>query len=913
METPTIAARARPVIGPGVLAAVPRLGSIVPRLHPGKLATPPLSADLLPRRALVQSWVDSRVPLVALEAPAGYGKTTLMGQIAQAARDAGVAVAWLALDERDNDFSRCFVYLRAALQRAGVIAGDAASALDPEPAFSRLRAEAVDLIETVGASEQPFLLCVDGFEHVRAADVAWLFAELGQSLLPGQRMALSGRALQALPMASWEVQGRVMRLGPERMTFDEADSRRFLFGGERLGTLPMAAQQQLLDKARGWPAALRLLALPDGGPSHDRMQHLAGRWEAVSAYLAENVFTRLPMALRAFLLDISVLDTLYGALCDAITEHEGSDALLAELHRQSLFITRLDTQPPCYQLHSLFRDFLEAELRRGDAGRPAMLHRRAAVFFSRSARHADAVQHARRSGDEDLLVELIELAALRHVELGQLDTVAAWLDLLPRHVVTLRPGLQRARAYAMTALHRYDEALDAMNRLRDALQVGGRVLDAETQVQRLLMHEWMDRHDLSAAEAGAVCAEVGPDNPLAFAVAHNIMACVSLRMADQPAAERHLATARTVYGATGLDSWPGAYSQCFEGALAAVRGDLRHGMLRFQAGLASASLPNQAVPAAFLADALYQRGETARAGALAEQHLQLNRLVGPPDFVILCYRTAARVNALHGDADRADALLSELGDIGDLRGLPRLKASAWLEKSRLAFWRGDHAAGTRCLALGAAGRLWQSHAGARCYAQELDDADIAQARAALVSGDFEGAARRLEALLATADAEGRRLRALRLRCLLAQAWEGQRRHGEAVALLRETLHVVADQSLVRLVADEPWGLRSLLAEAVERMPPDPGGVLERLKAAVAQDTAGLGPRAARSSAPDLLTPKERSVVRLLAHGKSNKEVARLLSITDNTVESHLRNIFRKLEVRNRTQAVTRAGELGQLP
>jgi len=896
-------------------AAAPAPGSIVPRLYPGKLVVPQLPGDLLPRSALVRAWLDSGVPVITLEAPAGYGKTTLMGQIATAAHGAGITVAWLALDERDNDFSRCFVYLRAALQRAGLIPGDAAAALDPETAFSRLRAEAVDLVETVGASERAFLLCVDGFEHVRAADVAWLFTELGQNLLPGQRLALSGRSLRALPMASWEVQGRVMRLGTEQLTFDEADSRRFLFAREGLDQLPATAQEQLLNKARGWPAALRLLtlALPDGGPSLDWMRHLAGRWDAVSAYLAENVLTRLPAALRTFLLETSVLDTLYGAVCDAVTEREGSDALLAELHRQSVFITRLDTQPPCYQLHSLFRGLLDSELRRIDAGRPAVLHRRAAVFFSSSARYADAVEHARRSGDEDLLVELIELAALRHVELGQLDTVAAWLDLLPRQVVCRRAGLQRARAYAMTALHRYDEALDAMNRLRDAVQAGGRVLDAETQVQRLLMYEWMDRPDLSETEAAAACAEVGPDNPLAFAVAHNIMAYLSLRLADQAAAERHLATARTVYGATGLDSWPGAYSQCFEGTLAAVRGDLRHGMLRFQGGLASASLPNQAVPAAFLADALYQRGEIAHAGALAEEHLQLNRLVGPPPFVILCYRTAARVNALHGDVDRADALLTELGDIGDLRGLPRLKASAWLEKSRLAFWRGDHAAASRYLALGTAGRLWQSQAGGRCYAQELDDPAIAQARAALVSGDFEAAARRLEGLLATADAEGRRLRATRLRCLLAQAWEGQRRHGAAVTLLREALQVAVEQSLVRLVADEPWGLRSLLTEAVERMPPDPGGVLERLKAAVAQDAAGLGQRATPPSGPDLLTPKERAIVRLLADGRSNKEVARLLSITDNTVETHLRRIFRKLEVRNRTQAVTRAGELGQLP
>jgi len=257
-------------------------------------------------------------------------------------------------------------------------------------------------------------------------------------------------------------------------------------------------------------------------------------------------------------------------------------------------------------------------------------------------------------------------------------------------------------------------------------------------------------------------------------------------------------------------------------------------------------------------------------------------------------------------------LLTEMGDIGDMRNVPRLKASAWLEKSRLALLSGDLESAARYLTLGSSTKIWGPHNGGRFYAQELDDAEIALARSDLVLGNYESSIRRSEQLLGVAESGGRRLRKIRLQCLLAQAYSRVRRRAGALALLEEALQAGSACELVHIFADEPWFLADLLEELASR----PNGLspeyLQRVRTATDLVAQRMGELVATKAKVELLTLKETAIIRLVADGKANKEVARLLAITDNTVETHLRRIFQKLETRNRTQAVSRARELGVL-
>lgn len=900
-----------------VVAAQPaaRARGLVPRLYPGKTSPPHLPQDAVQRRTLVELFMASPAPALVLEAPAGFGKTTTMLQIVQAMQARGHAVVWLTVDDRDNDFSRFFVYLRAAIYRAGLLR--AADGLDIQDrngtAFSNLRAQAFELLDVMEGADQPFVIFVDGFEKIQSPDVVWLVSELMQCLNPRQRIVVGGRTLRHLPLASLEVRGKLMRVDAELLRFSEDESADFL---RRQDTLSLSVQQVhlLYGHTEGWPAAVRLvtLALPHFDDSSKWIEGLSSRYDSISSYLVENVLSHLPAHLCQFMLRTSVLENLYGHLCDAVLEMSHSEGVLTEIHRQNLFLSLVDTNPACYEFHSLFRSCLEAELRRTQPELLPGLHRRAAVFYSSSGRYADAMTHALKSNDTELAFGIIELCALRFVELGQLETVAGWIDALPAAAVKQRLSIQRARAYAMTALHRYDEALDALTTLRKAASERGEELDVEATLQLTLMYEWMDRHDLSATEVARIAENVQPNNQLAFGVARNMVAYLSILVGDYERAQQALTTAKQAYGKHGMGNWPSTYTVCFEGMMEMVLGNARAALQRFELALANACSTGQSVPSAFLGDALYNRGDLDRAGSLAEEHLRLNRQIAPPDILILSYRTAARVGFLNGNLDLAENLLTEMGDIGDMRNVPRLKASAWLEKSRLALLSGDVESACRYLTLGSNPRIWGPHNGGQFYAQELDDAEIATARNDLVLGNYESSIRRLEGLLQVAEAGGRRLRKIRLQCLLAQAYARVRRRGSALAMLEDALHAGSGCELIYIFADEPWFLVDLLDEVASRSTGLNPDYLEHVRSATKLVAQRIGELARTKAKNELLTLKETAIIRLVADGKSNKEIARLLAITDNTVETHLRRIFQKLETRNRMQAVARARELGVL-
>jgi len=403
---------------------------------------------------------------------------------------------------------------------------------------------------------------------------------------------------------------------------------------------------------------------------------------------------------------------------------------------------------------------------------------------------------------------------------------------------------------------------------------------------------------------------VDPRNHLAYAVSRNMIAFLATIAGDFGRAQQAIADVKAAYEETDAGSWPSTYTLCFEGCLEMIHGNVRAAVRRFETALASATISGQSVPSAYLADALYSKGDLDRAGSLAEEYLRLNRHIAPPDIVILSYRAAARVNFLKGNLDHAESLLTELGDTGDVRCVPRMKAVAWLEKSRLALLCGDASGANRYLQLASNPRIWAMHEGTQLYSQEIDAPDLAVLRMAIVLGDPESAIARLEREVTATQQSGRRWRMLRLQTLLAQAYWRTRKRRQASAILDEALLAGANAGLVYVFADEPWCLVEMLIDAAQRNTRIDPGYLARVSEATQLVARRTGELIVARSNDVLLTLKETAIIRLVADGKANKEIARILNISDNTVETHLRRIFQKLDTRNRTQAVSKAREHG---
>lgn len=879
-----------------------------PRLIPGKLAAPLQSGDAIRRERLVAAVLDAPQALVAVVAPAGFGKTTLLAQLHEACAAAGHPLAWLTLDARDNDPRRFVTYLRAVISRFTVVPEAVTIAPGPGHYFG-LGAEAASLLDALAAAG-PCTLFLDEVEKVDAPEVLRLLQELFDAVQDGQRLVIGARSLNSFALSAQRLRGRLLHIEAQKLRFDADETRSFFatYPGRALETGEIA---QVHARTEGWPAAIRLVALALSGQRDPArwLAALSGRTESIATYLAENVLYGLPPDAARFLVYSSVLEPLNGELCDAVLGRDDGAALLAGFARGNLFLTPFaaDTTPS-FRFHALFRDFLQAELARLDPEAIPGLHRRAAAWYRTRRRYAPAVEHALAAGDATLAAGIMAECALDFVAIGQVETVAGWLDALSPATIAAQPELQRPRAYAMIALHRYAEAEDALVHCRRGA-CGGSAL--EVTILLALMHEFADRHDLARAEIAEYTPLIDSRKDMLNGIARNIMAYHAISRGAFGEAALLLAAAKSAPQGHP-DGWADTYAACFEGLIDLAQADPRSALARADAAAARAGGVGAAIAAVYRAQALYELDDDVGAWSLLEEQLSLIRAATDLDTAIICYRTAARAAFLAGSETHVELLLTELAELGDARGAPRPRAAAWLEKSRFALLRGDPEAARRHLDLGANPRLWSVHAGFELTAHDPEQPEVASLRLDLAAGAAERAIAPLRALVERAERGGRRLRRLFLQNLLAQAYDAAGQRPLALRTLEQALAAAAPCGVLRVFADEPWSLAGLLEEIAARPGRIDSAFLRRLGGAVAKlDRRRVALAASRASRA-LLSPRETAILRLVADGRTNKEIARLLGVTDNTVETHLRRVNQKLETHTRIQAIARAREIGLL-
>ncbi len=889
---------------------------VAPRLIIGKITPPPQTEDAISRQRLVDEILTAGQRVVLIVAPPGFGKSMLMAQLHELLAARGEATAWLNLDQRDNDLGRFLSYLNAVALRLVPIQQLPSGARGTGPGqYFGLRAEATALIDALACSTRPFSLFIDDVEKIDAPEVIQLLQNLIDNLQDGQRLIIGARGVQLLSTRSLEIRGQLFRVDAERLRFDLQETTQFVHKQHGF-TLVQGDVSTVLERTHGWAAALRLVALSLNGRQDctEWLSTLSGSTRSIAEYLAENVLQRLPEHACQFLIYSSVLDQLNGELCDSILERNDSEELLTQFERTNLFLSRITPLRPeqkAYRFHSLFRDFLLQELQRLDPRAIPELNRRAARWYAAHQRSLPAVDHALLAGDPALAADLMDGCAMGFIEVAQMETVAHWVDNLPAEIAASRLNLQRARAYAMISLHRYAEAEDALRNCRLAATANGTEVPLEVSIQEALLHEFTDRHDLTAVEISQFADHLEHDESMLSGIARNIMAYHHIAHSHFDKAREALACAKLGSEKQRTSAWSSTYTRCFEGLIDLIHGNAREALARFDVAKNRAKGAAVGVAATFMAQVLYEFDDRLGAESLLNEHLRLIRDAADVDTVIIAYRSAARIAFLRGDSARVESLLSELGDLGDARGVTRPKAAAWLEKARFSLLRGDGESARRYLELGSDPRIWAAHEGFHLFAQELEDPLTATARLNIVLGKAEQAIAPLQHAIREAEAGGRRLRRTHLQNLLGQALiaNGQRQPG--LRLLETTLGIAARNGLVRLIADEPWALPDAVSELCRKLPSTPD-YLERIIQAftpLIQRTDNLG---AIAPAANLLSPREAGIIRLVADGRANKEIARLLDISENTVESHLRRINQKLETHNRTQAISKARELGLL-
>ena len=902
----------------------------LPRALPGFVARPRLAAQL--DDGLVRG-------LLLVCAPAGFGKTSLL---ADWARAGGRPVAWLSLDQGDNDPARFWRHVVAALGRVqSAVAERVVPLLGPPapPSFEGVVSALInELAVQPGGGE--LVLVLDDYHLIDAPPVHASLAFLVEHLPPALRLVLASRADPPLPLARLRASGQLGELRERELRFTAEEAAALL--RRAVGPdLPEAAVAALAARTEGWAAGLQLagLSLRERSDVAGFVASFSGSHRFVLDYLAEEVLERQPGEVRAFLLETSVLERLSGELCDAVTGRTDSQRLLEQLERANLFLVPLDEVRGWWRYHQLFAELLRARLQQQQPERVTGLHRNAAAWSDGHGLADDAVRHALAAGDASWAARLIEQHADALIYLrGEGPTVQRWLAALPAELVGSRPRLlltQAASALLSGRVEVIEGLLDAAERASTAageepfepsVGRGASMLanvPAAIALDRAYLAQLRGDAEGTAAFASRALAELGEGEWMLNAITQGILAVAQWLGGRLEEAERVLWSAIGQWRPTGQPILTAARCQDL-GQVQRAQGRLDAALDAYQQALEITAPPGRpALPAAGaayvgMAEVAYQRNELDTALRHVTKGIPLCRqfVYTPPLATGLA--TLAWIRQAQGDPGGAMEAIGQAERVVSGPEVASLINPVPAQRARLWLTQGDAAAAAR----------WTQERSLSpddevSYQREPEY--LVLARVLLAQERPGQALGLLERLHALAAAQQRMGSLIEIQALRALALAGVGEEAGAIAILAETLTLAWPQGYVRVFADEGAPMGALLGRLVAaqrteatvavRVPLD---YLGRLVRAFQPATAATGPRAGSGTTavvPGLVEPlseRELEVLRLLAAGRSNQQIAEELVVALNTVKKHVAHILAKLGAANRTEATARARELGLL-
>jgi LuxR family transcriptional regulator, maltose regulon positive regulatory protein len=858
-----------------------------------KLFVPSPRPDLVPRSRLVER-LDSGIAgtLTLVSAPAGFGKTTAVAQWV-ALRSAVQPVAWVQLDEGDNDPVRFWDYVIAALQKSRPGVGQTGSTMlhsaQPYPLESSITA----LINDLALDRPDLVLVLDDYHLIKTEAIHKGIAFLIQHAPPGLHLVISTRSEPDLPLPLLRGRGLVseVRTDDLRFTADEAtDLLRGLLGA----AISTEHANTLNAHAEGWVVGLKMVALSlRGQPGAERLvASFAGSSRYVMDYLVEEVLRQQPAAVRAFLLKTSVLERLCGPLCDELVGNEGSEDTLKQLESANLFLVPLDETGQWYRYHHLFADLLRHQLQvTGGADEVNRLQRSASTWFEENGQPGDAIRHSLAAKDWHKAMSLIEAQYEATVKRGEWDTLFGWFQTIPDEL--LRSDLRLYSHYANVLITRGSlQTAEAVLVYLESVPNVDESLRGELNFFR--MEVAYRRGDLKRmAELGERAVEQLTEEKGAMrARALHMLAVLEWSAGRLDGAQSREAEVIRISRRFG-ESWVGGTAAGSLSLILWLRGKLSDAL---QSGEQAVELAGQSPgaqwPHCMIGTVLYERNEleeAERRSRLAVKWVELGGYAESPAYYCLARDLLAK--GYEAEADREIAK----GDEASRHPTAGPLFRAWHAANRVMYsvQRDD---------------LTVAESWGRRLAQVPGDATWmltghAPARLLIARGEMGAAAEQLRSLYEraiTADAMGYAIRLLVFQALAAASQE------QALGFLAEALRNGEPEGFVRTFVDEGKLLRPLLIRAVTEGITTP--YASRLIGIIDAEQAGRQARTPNEPNPGLLSEREFEVLRLIAAGLSNRQIAGRLVITLNTAKTHVRNISQKLEVSTRTQILARAKE-----
>jgi len=897
-------------------------GIIVTKLYP-----PATRTGLIPRRRLGEILVPHSLPrLVLVTAAAGYGKTTLLAQWFDFLRCEDYHCAWFSIDRSDSEPGEFLRYLISALRSEIEDLGETSLRMLESRSQIEHNEIVISLINEIANAGREIAIFLDDFHNIESGAVTEIVAAFIAHGPSNLHFLLASRSMPDLPVASLRAHADVIDISAEDLCFNAEEVARFL--REARG-LDLSDEQidSLIERTEGWPAGLQLASF---SLNHTRrwdefIRSFSGKAREVAEYLALDVVNRLPQDIQEFLLCTSILDRMSAESCQSLVGCDDCQGILDYLEDSNIFLVPLDEGRIWYRYHHLFREFLLSQLKRRKPVVVEGLYHCASLWFSQQGYEVEAVTYALESGDFDRAAFLVEQHAVHLLHRGQMPRLYDWLRKLPDHITERRPQLPMLRCWALFHMNRPEEAAVAFSQAESVIKHQKDTTPGKDNEELNALRE-----EMKVLRAGVACVHDDLDVlkklasepleeklmlPFHMGAMYNMLAYSHLVQGEFELARGALAKSRRYHEQAG-SSFGIAYCSIFSGMLNLTLGEMHSAAADFRRSEDVSILDSgersagAAVARLLLGVVLYEWNRLEESEGLVSANIGLVEECTIPEALVLGYITLARIRVVQGRGDDAAECFTKIRVICERRNFHRMSLLVDNDFVRMLIKQGDVTSAERV---------------ANRHGIEIDgDPDnlrgqwepaacmeaLVRARLLLAHGQFHKALNNLRRLRNLAIKTGRIQQSIEILTLMALA---EYERGATISMVKyivSALGLSPSSGYLRIFLDEGKKVGLVLKQvqnhAGKELPASARRQLQPILAAFDAGSRTTGKRNGQVSmnnglAEDL-SARELEVLNLIVSGRSNAQIGEQLMIVESTVKWHVKNIFGKLGVKNRTSA-----------
>jgi len=899
-----------------------------------KLFAPPSRPNQVKRTALLEKFLEARqigIQFCLVSAPAGFGKTSL---VSDWVRESGLPFAWLTLDEGDNDPLRFCRYVLNALEtvdsRIGESMQPALNSIQP-PDLRQVIIRVVNDIVSLGIE---FILVIEDYHVIEQAAVHESLIFFLNHLPPGMHLVLTTRSDPPLNLALRRGRSQMVEIRAQELRFNSTEASQFLNQTMQL-ELTNEDIEALNIRTEGWITGLHMaaLSLQDEFDRHAFITAFSGDDRFIAEYLIEEVLLHQPVEFQRFLLQTSILDRLSAPLCDAVTGRQDSQAVLNALARTNLFILPLDNRREWFRYHRLFAELLRWRLNQSEGEQAVQkLRQRAVDWLAENGFIKLAVEYAVSFGEFELAARLIIQASGLYFLSNEFNTLLKLGDRIPDDLIQKNIPLSCILAWAANATAQNQKVEQLILGVEEHL--GVTIDDFIAQGDSLHLPA-EDKAGL--IELGVVKARKNVDNfefASTFRLADHLLPYLTLERDSEPHAFNLPSNLRgpmlfirglAQYLHGDIDLAVQSFQEAaldgkrtknlhievlslgHLGETQILQGQLRRAQQTFLQALAVPSESMQTTPFYGISEAglgtlAYEWNNLQSAQEYFQKAIELGLLWHSWETLQPAYIGLANLHASQGNWQAAHQALDQLLE-NTPKNLEVIQSSVDSQRALLNLRQGD---------LESASRWSEAFKPDQPQAQRLtwEKAELICARVWIATNQVQKAAAFLDSFLKRVSTSGRNRRIHEALCLqsilLARAHQEQ----DARRALASALKLAEPEGYLRSYLDEGESMQELLKLAVKQdwLGPTLDAYARRLLSAFEpslvrkeQPAAGL---------PEPLSERELEVLGYIAEGLSNTEIASRLYLSPNTLKAHTQNIYSKLDVHNRLNAVSKAKKLG---